>query len=215
MRRGTWIGVLAVLAVSLCAFPAWGEEGGSGQPQAAAPAPQGQPTVVPAVPEAAPAVPVAAPPPAVPVIPAALPPGPGTGLEAKLPPAPTDAQGITSAKEAVDQLVASKALNGAAKRKAILLGLAAAFTFLIYLLRRWTVLFLNKQVVAAFAVILGAAVFVLTNVAGGVPLWQSVEVALAGPGSLVVYAVLQLANPESWAKAADKAKEKAAARGKA
>ncbi len=214
MRRGrTWIGVLAVLAVSLCAVPAWGEEGGSGQPQAAAPVPQDQPAVAaPAVPEA---VPVAAPPPAVPVIPAAPPPGPGTGLEAKLLPAPTDAQGITSAKEAVDQLVASKALNGAAKRKAILLGLAAAFTFLIYLLRRWTVLFLNKQVVAAFAVLLGAAVFVLSHVAMGEPLWQSVEVALAGPDSLVIYAVLQLARPESWAKAADKAKEKAAARGKA
>lgn len=198
---------ILLILVLLCSSAAFAQGGPPvGQPgEVSAVAPVAAPADAPVAPVAPEIAPVPAAP--APVVDPA--PAPGSGLSKEpLTAAEVAAQGA-AAVAAAKELTDASGLNGAAKRKAIFVGLAGVFVFLIWFLRRVTVLFLNEQVVIAFAALLGVVVLFLTNAGMGLPFWQSVDIALAGPAALALHALSKLPRPSKWLKAKEEAAEKA------
>jgi hypothetical protein len=124
----------------------------------------------------------------------------------------TDERALAAAADAAKQLSGASSLNGAGKRKAILGGLASLFLALIWAIRRFGIMLLNDQAVRAFALLLGVVVFLLSAVAADMPLWQSVEIAMAGPAALALHELGKLGKPSSWLKAKAKAAAKVEAK---
>jgi hypothetical protein len=89
--------------------------------------------------------------------------------------------------------------------------LAAAFTLLLGLLRRFGGLLLNEQRLRIATLALGLLAGLCGSLALGAPDWAAVVLGLSGPGSMLVYAVIDLFRPGSWAKAAEREAEKKSA----
>jgi hypothetical protein len=86
--------------------------------------------------------------------------------------------------------------------------LAMVFTLLLGLLRKWGGLLLNEQHLRVATLLLGLLAGLCASLALGAPDWAALVMAASGPGSMLVYAIVDLFRPGSWAKAQERADEK-------
>ena len=147
---------------------------------------------------------------------------PDAGLAPAIPPA--DAPPVLTAAEAPDAGVPSAgaivaqagevvgavgavraAKPGAATRIAVMLLLAALFRLGISVARAANAR-LHRQWITVATLTLGVGVFLCSHLALGIPLWQAVGLAMAGPLAQAVDGWVRLLKPSEWAKAAAKNK---------
>jgi len=177
--------------------------------QEPAPLPAVADTTAPATPEGAPAAPdrvsPVAPAPSEVALSAALPVADG--------PPPTTEELIAAGKAVVEDAVeaaeAQKDTEGV-QWMAIFGALASAFSFLLLLARRVGGMLLNEQWLRIATLALGGLAALFAGLATGAPDWAVILLGLSGPASMIVYAVVDLFRPGTWAKAKVKAEAKKA-----
>jgi len=130
------------------------------------------------------------------------------------PPPPTNEQLLADGKAAAEKIIAAAAAEKDAEGiqwVAWAGALAAFFTLLLGLLRRFGGLLLNEQKLRIATLALGLLAGLCASLALGAPDWAALVMAASGPGSMLVWAVVDLFRPGSWAKAQQREAEKKAA----
>jgi hypothetical protein len=129
-------------------------------------------------------------------------------------PPPTNEQLLAEGQEAAKKIVAAVAAEKDAEGVQWVAwagALAAFFTLLLGLLRRFGGLLLHEQHLRIATLALGLLAGLCASLALGAPDWAALVMGLSGPGSMLVWAVVDLFRPGSWAKAQEREAEKKSA----